>query len=124
MTSRKLSEEKCREIEDIARNWGKLLAREAFPDGVDLSVTLADIEDVVARATRALVRGAVETATADQASAFGEEAACPTCGRVCQLKRESRPVTVRGGTASLDEPVAHCSTCRRDFFPSTQRAQD
>jgi hypothetical protein len=118
MLSKTLSERKIKEIEEVARNWGKLLAREAFPDGVDLGVTLADIEDVAARATRALVAGTVEQATQDQATALGDQADCPTCGRSCQLERRPRPVTVRGGTASLDEPVGHCSTCRRDFFPS------
>ena len=33
MTSKKLSERKIREIEEAARQWGKLVAREAFPRG-------------------------------------------------------------------------------------------
>ena len=114
----KLSDGKVKEIKEFARGWGKLLAREAFPDGVGLDVTLADMEDIVAAATRALVEGSVETMTDDQAQAFGAEAPCPTCGKLCQLQRKPRPITVRGGTASLEEVVGHCSTCRRDFFPS------
>lgn len=122
MASKELSERKVKEIEEIARGWGKLLAREAYPEGPGLDVSLADMEDVVARATRAIVRGAVETMTDDQADDLGQEAACPNCGRICKLKRKPRPLVVRGGQATLDEPVGHCPTCRRDFFPSASGA--
>lgn len=123
MSSKKLTERKIQEIEEAARHWGKLVAREAFPGGPDLGITLADMEEVAARAARALVGSAVETAAGDQATAFGETADCPECGRNHPLERCSRPVTIRGGTATLEEPVGHCSTCRRDFFPSTQRIE-
>jgi len=122
MASKELSERKLKEIEEIARGWGKLLAREAYPERPGRDVSLADMEDVVARATRAIVRGAVETMTDDQADDLGQEAACPSCGRICRLKRKPRPLVVRGGQATLDEPVGHCPTCRRDFFPSASRA--
>jgi hypothetical protein len=118
MSSKKHSEARLREIQEIAEGWGKLLAREAFPAGPGLDVSLADMEDIVAVATRSVVRGAVEEMTNEQAGVLGEEAPCPTCGTRCQLKRKPRDVTVRGGVASLDEPVAHCWRCRRDFFPS------
>jgi hypothetical protein len=36
MESKKLNERKIKEIEEAARHWGKLLAREAFPGGPDL----------------------------------------------------------------------------------------
>ena len=29
-------------------------------------------------------------------------------------------MAVRGGSADLDEPVAYCPTCRRDFFPQRE----
>jgi hypothetical protein len=119
MSSRKLTERQVREIEEAARSWGKLLAREAYPGGPGLDVTLADMEEMAIRAARALVGSAIETAAGDQALAFGETAACPQCGRTHPLGRRSRPITIRGGTATLEEPVGHCSTCRRDFFPST-----
>ena len=118
MSSKKHLEAKAREIQEIAEGWGKLLAREAFPNGPGLDVSLADMEDVAALATRALVRGAVEEMTDEQADLLGEESPCPTCGASCKLDRKPREINVRGGTASLDEPVAHCWRCRRDFFPS------
>ena len=119
MSSRKLTERQMREIEEAARSWGKLLAREAFPGGPGLDVTLADMEEMAMRAARALVGSAVETAAGDQASALGETAICPLCGLSHPLERRARPITIRGGTATLEEPVGHCSTYRRDFFPST-----
>ncbi len=117
MFTEQLSEEKLREIEEIAAGWGKLLARETFPNGPGLDVSLAEMEEVAARACRAIVRGAVETMTGDQAERLAEEEPCPTCGRMCPVRREPRRVVVRGGDATLDEPVGHCPTCRRDFFP-------
>lgn len=118
MTSTKLSERKLNEIRQVAEGWGKLLAREAFPDGPGLDVSLADMEDIVTVATRAMVKGSVETMTDQQAVSLGAQAACPTCGKSHELERKPRDVIVRGGDASLDEPKAHCSRCRRDFFPS------
>ncbi len=118
MATKMLSERKLREIEKIAAGWGKLLARESFPGGPGLDVSLADMEDIAARAANAIVSGAVETMTADQADQLGDQAACPGCGRMCELKRKSRSVAVRGGNANINEPVGHCPTCRRDFFPS------
>jgi hypothetical protein len=118
MASKKLSEAKFREIQEVAAGWGKLLARESFASGPGLDVTLADMEDIAAVATQALVRGAIEEMTNAQADGLGDEAPCPSCGAMCELKRKGRDVTVRGGSASLEEPVGHCKRCRRDFFPS------
>jgi hypothetical protein len=123
MASGRLSERKLKEIEEIAAGWGKLLAQEAFPDGPGLDVTLADMEEVAARAAKAIVQGTVETMTSQQAKQFDSQLACPTCGKMCEVTRKPRPITVRGGKATLDEPVAHCPACRRDFFPSACGAE-
>ena len=116
MASKEARERKLKEIQEIAEGWGKMIAREAFPDGPGLDVTLAEMEEYAVAASRALVKGAVESMTATQGEQFGEEALCPACGRMCAVKKKSRPVVVRGGEATLDEPVGHCPTCRRDFF--------
>jgi hypothetical protein len=117
-------ERRRREIEELAEGWGKLLAREMFPDGVGLDVDLFTMEELAVTAAKSLVRGAVETMTGDQAESLGTEHPCPGCGKRCPLDHRSRAIQVRGGTADLVEPVAHCSTCRRDFFPSASGAQD
>jgi len=117
-------ERKRREIEELAEGWGKLLAREAFPDGVGLDVDLFTMEEIAVTAAKSLVRGAVETMAGDQTETLGAEHHCPGCGKLRPLERRSRPIQVRGGPAELPEPAAHCSTCRRDFFPSASGAQD
>jgi hypothetical protein len=124
MASKEAQERKLKEIQEIAAGWGKILAAEAFPGGPSLDVTLADMEELAVAASRALVKGAVETMAQTQGAQFGQEAPCPTCGRMCSLKILPRPVVVRGGDAMLDEPVGHCPTCRRDFFPSAAGAED
>lgn len=109
---------KRREIEELARGWGKLLAREMFPEGVGLDIDLFTMEEIAVTAAKSLVRGAVETMTGDQTEMLEPEHPCPGCGKLCWLDRRTRAIQVRGGAADLVEPVAHCSTCRRDFFPS------
>jgi hypothetical protein len=118
MMSKEARKRKLKEIQEIAEGWGKMISREAFPNGPGLDVTLAEMEEYAVAASRALVKGAVESMTATQGEQFGEEAPCPVCGRMCPVKKKSRSVAVRGGDATLDEPVGHCPTCRRDFFPS------
>jgi hypothetical protein len=124
MASTKLSDEKSKELVELAAGWGKLLALEAFPDKPGMDVTLADMEEIAALAAQAIVAGAVSTMANEQAGSMGSHQPCPTCGRLCDTHRKSRTVAVRGGTTELDEPVAHCSTCRRDFFPSASRVTD
>jgi hypothetical protein len=121
MATEVLSEQKLREIEEIAAGWGKLLARESFAEGPGLDVSLADMEDIVARASRATVAGAVETMVADQAEQLGEQAACPGCGKICKLKRKARAMAVRGGSADLDEPVGHLPDVPSGFFSLSVR---
>jgi hypothetical protein len=124
MGSAERIERKRDEIEALARGWGKLLARHAFPDGVGLDVDLFLMEEIAVTAARSLVEGVVETMSRDQAEGLGTEHACPGCGKPCHLDHRIRRIQVRGGTASLNEPVAHCSTCRRDFFPSASSLED
>jgi hypothetical protein len=43
---------------------------------------------------------------------------CPTCGELSSVARRERDLETGDGPVRLCEPVCHCSTCRRDFFPS------
>jgi hypothetical protein len=124
MGSKERIERKRVEIEELAQQWGKLLAREVFPDGVGLDVDLFMMEEVAVTAAKALVRGVVETMSEEQADGLGSASPCPGCGKSCHLDDRVRPIQVRGGTANLHEPRAHCSTCRRDFFPSASCVED
>ena len=121
MSDAKLGEEKLREIEELAFGWGKLLANEAFPDGPGLNVTLAQMEQISTRASKSMVGGAISTMADQQAQTLDEPQPCPTCGKLCEVKRKARSMTVRGGPDELNEPVTRCSTCRRDVFPSATR---
>lgn len=124
MASTMLTGAKLKELEELAAGWGKLLAQEAFPEKPGLDVTLADMEEIAAVAAQAIVAGAVGTMADEQAESLAAQQPCPTCGRLCDVHRKSRTVAVRGGTTELREPVAHCSTCRRDFFPSASGIAD
>ncbi len=54
---------------------------------------------------------------AKQSDAIIASGTLPLLRRVYELKRKPRPVLVWEGTATLDEPVGPCPTCRRDSFP-------
>lgn len=118
MAGKEARERKLKEIQEVAEGLGKMIAREAFPDGPGLDVTLAEMEEYAVAASRALVKGAVESMTSTQGGQLGEEVPCPTCGKMCLLKKKARSVVVRGGEVHLEEPVGYCPACRRDFFPS------
>jgi len=124
MASKEARERKLKEIQEIAAGWGKMIAREAFPGGPGLDVSLVEMEELAATASKAMVRGAIETLTSDQAQRMPEEAPCPICGRVCGLRARARPIKVRGGEATLEELAGHCPTCRRDFFPFASGVED
>jgi hypothetical protein len=124
MTKEERLERKRREIEELAQNWGKLLAQQVCPEGVGLDMDLFMMEEIAVTASKALVRGTIETLTGSQAEGLGAEHPCPGCGQTCELEQRGRPIQVRGGSAELNEPVAYCSTCRRDFFPSASRVED
>ena len=124
MTGKEARERKLKEIQEIAAGWGKIISQEAFPNGPGLDVSLADMEELAMAASRALVQGAVEAMTGSQREQLGDETSCPTCGKMCALKTVRRPMVVRGGDATLNEPVGHCPKCRRDFFPAAAGVED
>ncbi len=43
---------------------------------------------------------------------------CPVCHKNCCIKTQSRELHSLDGPIEIVELVAHCSACRRDFFPS------
>jgi len=125
MAARKLTSEDLKQIEELAKGWGKIVVRQHWGEqGPGLDVTLDQMEEVAMAAVRSLLAGTLEVATLRQAIQLGEEQPCPDCGRMCPLQREQRPIVVRtGSTFEHDEPKAHCPACRRDFFPSASGAE-
>jgi hypothetical protein len=111
------------QIRDLAAQWGKIVARRAFGEqGPGTDVDLTAMEEVALAAAAGLTEGTLATLLERQALLLGEEQACPACGRLCPVRREPRPLDVRGGSLQLSEPICHCPDCRRDFFPPADRA--
>ena len=118
MPKRKLTPEQLAAVEGLAEQWGKIVARNAYGQtGPGPDVDLDEMEQIAAAATRGLARGTLEHLTRQQAEQLPDEIACPTCQKPCAVQRRPRPVVARGATITLQEPVAHCPACRRDFFP-------
>jgi hypothetical protein len=120
MSKQKVTEEDLQAISQLAYKWGKIVSRQAFGEqGPGLDVDLTTMENVAVAALRGLLAGTLEHASAQQASQLGTHQPCPDCGQDCLIQHQPRTVTTRGGTFEHNEPVCHCTRCRRDFFPST-----
>ena len=112
MSKRKLSSEQLAALEELAQQWGKIVANRAYgEDGPDLDVDFDQMEQVAAAVTRGLARGTLEQLTRRQAQQLPDAVPCPTCQKPCPLKRRPRQVVARGATVTLQEPVAHCPAC-------------
>jgi hypothetical protein len=118
MAKRKLTPEQLAAVEQLAEQWGKIVARNAYGEGgPGLDVDFDQMEHIAAAATRGLARGTLEHLAGQQAQRLPDELPCPTCQKLCAVERRPRQVVARGATVTLREPVAHCNACRRDFFP-------
>ena len=71
---------------------------------------------------QAIARETIERLSLARAERLTEAQPCPTCRRMCPLEHGERDLTTGDGEIQLREPVCHCSTCRRDFFPSASRS--
>lgn len=107
------------ELQSLARGWGKILATEAFPQGVGPETDFQRMEELAGEGARALVQGMLREAVWQQGVALGDTQPCPTCGKDCSMEWSQRTVQTRYGEVEVPEPHGHCSACRRDFFPST-----
>ena len=125
MGSRKLTAEDLEQITKLAKNWGKIVVRQAFgDDGPGLDVDLSQMEDVAVAAAAGLTAGALEEATSQQAQLLGPKQPCPECGHLCGVDTQQRLMQVRGGAFEHQEPACYCPVCRRAFFPSASAAED
>ncbi len=138
MPSHQLTDEKRRELFELAEGWGRIAAGEAYgPDGPGLDVDLAGLEDVAVEMQQALLRGFCEATTRQQAGRLPETQPCPKCGAECDVESphsqgarapngrdRSRSMQLRGGAFPLAEPRCYCRSCRRSFFPSADSTAD
>jgi len=110
------SAEKLQQLRQLALAWGKIIANRA-----DLDLEHIDFNDIEALAS--LVADALKEGTSqaviDQLNDQIEPLKpCPQCGTQCPVSFRPRPLHLQGGvTVQQNEPVCHCPTCRRDFFP-------
>lgn len=124
MAKRKLSPEQLAALEELAQQWGKIVANRAYgEDGPGLEVDFDQMEQISAAVARGLARGTLEQLTQRQVQQLPDELPCPTCQKACPIRTRPREVVARGATVTLQEPVAHCPACRRDFFPPTTEPQ-
>ena len=124
MPKRKPTPEQLAAVKELAKQWGKIVAKNAYgPDGPPLDADFDEMEQIAAAATAGLVEGTLEHLTSQQAQQLPDELPCPACQTSCPLKTRPRQVVARGATVTLHEPVAHCPACRRDFSPSANQSQ-
>lgn len=140
MPSHRLTDEKSRELIEIAERWGEIAADQAYgPEGPGLDVDLAGLEEIAVTLQQALLKGFCAATTRRQAERLPETLPCPECGQECVVeqpeeqsggperpggKRSSRLMRLRGGPFELAEPRCYCRSCRRSFFPSADGAED
>ena len=124
MATRKLTPEELQAVTRLAKQWGKIIVKQAFGEqGPGLDVDFAQMEAVAYAAAQGLTAGAIEAATAQQGQQLGERQPCPQCGKLCTVASAERPFHVKGSKVQLREPKCYCPTCRRDFFPSASGAE-
>ena len=121
MARTQISSQDFQELRDLARQWGKIIARRVAPDAASVPpLDFAALEDIAQAAAAGLTEGTLDALLDQQARRLPDQVPCPACGRLCLRTTRPRPLVVRTGqTIRADEPVAHCPDCRRDFFPPT-----
>ena len=95
-------------------------------DGLgDQVATFTELESAAHQLGQAVAQSTSERLCAKQAArALSQRHVCPDCGRGCRAELKDREFVTTDGIIQLHEPVCHCSTCRRDFFPSAPRNED
>jgi hypothetical protein len=89
---------------------------------LERDVPFRDMEAAGHELGRVVAQATTERLSLARAQRLTEAQPCPTCGQVCALDHKERELTTGDGLIRLREPVCHCSTCRRAFFPSASRS--
>ena len=118
MAKQKVSAEKLKEIEELASNWGKIVARRVLDEqDTRAELDLQDMEEITEKATAGLTQGVFDALIKAKTEALGKEQPCPDCQRLCLVETADRPLFIQGGQINFQEPECYCLACRRDFFP-------
>lgn len=92
------------------------------PEGPELETDIDEFEDLAVLAARAAFDAVIARALVLQNQKLPKELPCPTCRGDCPVEFEKRTIQGRLGKASIQEPLCHCPTCERDFFPSAGKS--
>jgi hypothetical protein len=118
MSTPRFTPEELDRLRVLAAEWGKIVSKRAFgDDGPGLDVDIDTMEQIATAAAHGLTEGALQQMLQQQAQKVPEQAPCPACGRRCPTQPHTRSLTAAGATVQQVERIAHCPTCRRDFFP-------
>jgi len=79
---------------------------------------LCELEGISESLAKRLGCVSLSRAVREVAAGCETRAVCPNCGQDCAIEMNKREVKGVSGSIELMEPMAHCSACRRDFFPS------
>ena len=113
MARKKVSQEDWETFLRVARQLG--IDMEALSSQ---QARFTELESAGHRVGRAIAQAITERLAWERAERLTEPQACPTCGRLAPVEYHTRPLETADGPIELEEPVGHCSACRRDFFPS------
>jgi len=88
-------------------------------DGTQAEVPhYSQIEEAAHETGKELSRMIQQSRVCEVALRAPAQAACPTCGDVCEVAHPRRSINSIDGPVETLEPKAHCPHCRRAFFPS------
>jgi hypothetical protein len=115
MARTKLSEQEWTTFLELATRLGidvrGLLSQEQ-------DVRFTTLESAGHRLGRAVAQLTTERLSLAHAELMTDPQPCPTCQTRSPVVHRTRDLETVDGPMELTEPVCHCSTCRRDFFPS------
>lgn len=103
-----------------------MLAKRGFGEnGPPRNATFAEIERFGHQAGRMVARAVDTRLLTQHADHFAAAEPCPECGQEHDPKEpRHRPLQTDDGSVVMREPAFRCSSCWRDFFPSTHPATD
>jgi hypothetical protein len=124
MTNEKFTPKQLQELRDSAKEWGKIVSRRMFGEGgPDATVDFQTMEQVAAAAAAGLTEGTLSHLLQKQAATLDAQHPCPACGTLCPVGSEDRPIVAPHAKLTYKEPVCHCPSCRKDFFPPPHRPE-
>ena len=85
-----LTAAELQELQDLAAQWGKIIARRTGDDAIEFDMPA--LEQIAQAAATGLVEGTLQCLLQRQADALADQQPCPACGRLCPLTYQDRTV--------------------------------